>query len=387
MAWCFPETSQTRVLRGSFYSLPVARSKQSRRIPRRRFLLGLAVLIVASVSPWAVHAFDIIPFNTRNQSPLVQIYGLPSAGSAALVPQGHGEFHVMLDHASNFVDEGTPTEQILLDGETTRLTFGGRYGLTRKVEIGFEIPYVYHGGGFLDGFIINYHDLFGFPQGGRDQAPRNRLLYQYRRNGVDKLKMDSSGGGLGDIAMTAGLQLYNDAAQYPRAVALRAEVKLPTGESSSLFGSGSTDVSLWITASDAFGLPLGQGAIFGAAGLMVLTNGDVLPDQQADHVGFGSIGVGWKPLNWIAFKVQMDAHTAFLPGQRFSIAVRQRRPITDRRHPRSFGADLPGHRRIRGSRTEDLTRCGISLQCNHAVLAANTPVFPGVIAAFRGRNS
>ncbi len=294
MAWCFPETS----------AVPKNRRQDA-------FLLGLAVLIAASVSPLAAHAFDIIPFNTRNQSPLAQIYGLPSAGSAVVVPQGQGEFHVMLDHASNFVDEGTPTEQILLDGETTRLTFGGRYGLTGKVEIGVEIPYVYHGGGFLDGFIINYHDLFGFPQGGRDQAPRNRLLYQYRRNGVDKLKMDSSGGGLGDIAMTAGLQLYNDAAQYPRAVALRAGVKLPTGESSSLFGSGSTDVSLWITASEAFGLPLGQGAIFGAAGLMVLTNGDVLPDQQADHVGFGSIGVGWKPLNWIAFKVQIDAHTAF----------------------------------------------------------------------------
>ena len=294
MAWCFPETS----------AVPKNRRRDA-------FLLGLAVLIAASVSPQAVHAFDIIPFNTRNQSPLVQIYGLPSAGSAVLVPQGQGEFHVMLDHASNFVDEGTPTEQILLDGETTRLTLGGRYGLPGKMEIGLEIPYVYHGGGFLDGFIINYHDLFGFPQGRRDQAPRNRLLYQYRRDGVDKLKIDSSGGGLGDIALTAGLQLYNDAAQYPRAVALRAGVKLPTGESSLLFGSGSTDVSLWITASDAFELPLGQGAVFGAAGLMFMTNGNVLPDQQEDHVGFGSIGVGWKPLTWIAFKVQIDAHTPF----------------------------------------------------------------------------
>jgi hypothetical protein len=94
-------------------------------------------------------------------------------------------------------------------------------------------------------------------------------------------------------------------------VALRAGIKLPTGESSSLFGSGSTDVSLWITAADAFALPLGHGAVFGAAGVMVMTNGDVLTEQQANHVGFGTVGVGWKPVSWIAFKVQLDAHTPF----------------------------------------------------------------------------
>ncbi|MBE0557501.1 MAG: DUF3187 family protein, partial [Proteobacteria bacterium] len=279
------------------------------------------------------------------------VYGLPSAVSAALAPQGQGEFHVMLDHASNFVDAGTATEQILLDGETTRLTFGGRYGLTRNMEIGLKIPYVYHGGGFLDGFIINYHDLFGFSQGRRDQVPRDRLLYQYRRNGVDKLKMGSSGGGLGDIALTAGLQLFNDAARYPRSVALRAEVKLPTGESSSLFGSGSTDVSLWVTAGDAFEFPLGQGAVFGAVGLMVMTNGNVLPEQQVDHVGFGSIGVGWKPLNWIAFKVQIDAHTPFYRDSDFQ-------PLSDNAAQLLIGGTLglSGRTSLDIAVSEDLAR-------------------------------
>lgn len=272
--------------------------------------LGLIVLIIF-LSSGVVNAFDITPFNTRNQSPIVQIYGLPSAGSAVLTPQGRKDFHVTLDHSSNYVDEGTATEQIVLDGETTRLTLGGRYGLTQSLEVGIEIPYVYHGGGFLDGFIVNYHDLFGFPQGGRDQAPRNRLLYQYRRHGVDKLRIDTSGGGLGDIALTAGLQLYNDAAPYPRAVALRAGIKLPTGDSGLLRGSGSTDFSLWLTGSNDFELPLGRGTLFAAVGLMVMTNGNVLPDQQEDRVGFGSIGVGWKPLSWLAFKVQIDAHTPF----------------------------------------------------------------------------
>jgi hypothetical protein len=279
--------------------------------PLVAFLLALTVLVATSLSAGAAHAFDIIPFNSRNQSPIVQIFGLPSAGSAIVLPQGRKDASMILDHSSNYVDAAVGGEQIVLDGETTRLTLGGRYGLTRSLEVGIEIPYVYHGGGFLDGFIISYHDLFGFPQGGRDQAPRDRLLYQYSRGGVEKLKIDSSGGGLGDIALTGGAQLYNDEAPYPRAVALRAEIKLPTGDSGSLRGSGSTDFSLWITGSDTFELPLGEGAVFAAAGLTVMTTGSVLSDQQESHVGFGSIGAGWKPLSWLAFKVQMDAHTPF----------------------------------------------------------------------------
>jgi hypothetical protein len=287
--------------------------KMSMESQRRRsaLVIGVAVLIAVFACLRAAHAFEIAPFQTRNQSPLVRIYGLPAMGSALLTPQGHAEFQVMLDHSSHFVNQQTASERLTLDGETTRLTLGGRYGVARNVEIGVEIPFIHHGGGFLDDFLIGYHNLFGFPQGGRDQAPRNRLLYQYRRNGVDLLKVDSSGSGPGDISLTAGWQLYRDGNPSPRAVAIRASLKLPTGETVSLHGSGSTDISLGITASNAFALPIGQGAVFGAAGCMAINGGKILPEQQANHVVFGGIGAGWKPLPWIAFKVQMDAHTPF----------------------------------------------------------------------------
>ncbi|MHB9096621.1 MAG: DUF3187 family protein, partial [Syntrophales bacterium] len=183
-------------------------------------LLALIMLFPSS----SLYAFDIAPFYATNQSPLVQIYGLPSAGSAIMLPPGGKEFRATLDQASNYVDDETRRETILLDGETTRLTLGGRYGLTKDWELGVAIPGIVRGGGFLDGFIIDYHDLFGFPQGGRDQAPRNRLLYRYTRDGAVKLKIDSSGSGVGDISLMAGYQLYHDANQYPRAVALRASV-------------------------------------------------------------------------------------------------------------------------------------------------------------------
>jgi hypothetical protein len=271
--------------------------------------LALLTVVVLTASP--LPAFDIVPFHAKNQSPLLQIYGLPAAGNALLLPPGRKEVDLTLDHSSNDVYEQEAGEKILLDGETTRLTLGGQYGLSGGLEWGIDIPYISHSGGFLDGFIINYHDWFGFPQGGREQAPRNRLLYRYSRDGAEKLRIDRSGGGLGDVSLSAGFQLYHDGQKNPRSVALRANLKLPSGDSAMLYGSGSTDASLWIAASDDYPFPLGHGTVFGAAGLMAMTRGNILPEQQSDHVFFGRIGMGWNPLEWLAFKIQMDAHTPF----------------------------------------------------------------------------
>jgi hypothetical protein len=44
---------------------------------------------------------------------------------------------------------------------------------------------------------------------------------------------------------------------------------------------------------------------------MGMTDGKVLQEQQQNLVGFGTVGAGWSPLSWIAFKLQMNAHTPF----------------------------------------------------------------------------
>jgi hypothetical protein len=108
-----------------------------------------------------------------------------------------------------------------------------------------------------------------------------------------------------------GWQLYQGENKPERAVALRAALKLPTGDSDQLHGSGSTDFSLWVTARDDWKLGVGHFTLFGGAGVMGMTDGKVLQDQQRNWVGFGSLGVGWSPLRWIAFKIQTNAHTSF----------------------------------------------------------------------------
>ena len=272
-----------------------------------RAAIGLGILI----SPRALPAVEITSFYTQNQSPLVMIFGLPSIGEASVLPERRADARLIVDLASNFVNDSNTKESILLQGESTRIDLDVRYGIARGFECGVEIPYIFVNGDFLDGFIEAYHSAFGFPQNGRDQAPKGRLLYLYQRDGVERLRIDSSSSGLGDIRLNGGYQLYQGEDKPERAAALRMSLKLPTGDSNELHGSGSTDLSLWITAGDDWKLGVGHFSLFGAAGIMGMTEGRVLQDQQRNWVGFGALGAGWSPWRWIAFKIQTNAHTSF----------------------------------------------------------------------------
>ena len=278
---------------------------------KRAAILFLAPLVLLLCSPLAAHSFDIIPFHTQNQSPVVQIFGLPAISDSRILPAGGTALTLVLDIANNYVDDSARNEHITLDGETYRLTLAGRYGIGNRLELGFEIPYVFQSGGSLDGFIENYHSTFGFPQGGRDQAPQGRFLLNYQRNGANLLRIDQSNSGIGDLRLSAGFQLYRDDMESPRALALRASLKVPTGDSNQLHGSGSTDLALWLTASQDWKTTIGMWEIFGGGGILGMTKGNVLPDQQQNAVAFGSLGAGWHPLAWLTLKVQFDGHTAF----------------------------------------------------------------------------
>jgi len=277
-------------------------------------ILALLYLASAAAPPCRAASPAATPFYTFNQSPLVQIFGLPAAESATI--QKPGQFWGLLssDLASNYTFADDGREKILLDGESYRTTFVVRYGIAERFEVGADLPLVGYGGGFLDGLIEGWHDVFGLPQGGRKQAPRDRLVFDYQRDGRDRLHLTDGNFGLGDLRLNGAWQLYQDGqAGSGRALALRASLKLPTGSSERLRGSGSTDFALWLTGCDDYLVAEGRMhlALFGAAGLLALTDGEVLTDRQNHLVGFGSFGAGWSPRDWIAFKAQLSTHSPF----------------------------------------------------------------------------
>ena len=285
------------------------------RIHIYRLSLLTLVLLLCRVVACQAADMEISPFLTFNQSPLVQIFGLPAESSAAVTPAGRLTVGLSQDIASEYTVSKTNSEQIVLDGESYHWTLSAHYGLGERFEAGVDIPYILYGGGFLDGFIVDWHSTFGLPQGGRDTAPKDRLSYRYSKDGVQKLKMDHADSGIGDMVFSGGMKLYDDYdSTVHDSLALRSSIKAPTGDSNSLRGSGSTDFSFALCGSMNNFTEWGSLGLFGSVGGLAMTRGDVLADQQNNLVGFGTLGLGWGPAEWISFKVQFNAHTALYHG-------------------------------------------------------------------------
>lgn len=279
-------------------------------------ILAICMLGGSFGRPCHADPLAITPFYTFNQSPLVQIFGLPAAESAIVQTPGRTWGLLAIDVANNFASDETAQEKVLLDGESERVTVALRYGLFERLEIGMDLPLVGYNGGMFDGAIEDWHNVFALPQGHRDEANHGRLLFSHSKNDEERLRMDDSNFGIGDVRLTSGWQIYDDDGANASALALRASLKLPTGSSAKLRGSGSTDLALWLTGSVDHPLAESWGhvALFGAAGGMALTDGEVLKDQQRNTVGFGSLGLGWSPLDWLALKTQVSGHTPFYQG-------------------------------------------------------------------------
>lgn len=272
--------------------------------------VALFLLLLCPVCAAAAENMAITPFAIFNQSPLVQIYGLPHDSGADIVPSGALHLRLNQDLSSNYTVNINSREQIILDGESYRTAVTARYGIAPHWEVGVEIPYIVQGGGFIDSFVIEWHNNFGLPQGGRNSAPKGRLLYSYRKDGVRKLLMDRAGSGIGDVSLTGGVGLYEfSTAEQKDALALKGAIKLPTGDSSYLRGSGGTDFSLQLCGSRIHYGESGSLGLYGSAGGVVMSGSDVLSDQHNLLAGVGTLGLGWGPASWISFKVQLNAAT------------------------------------------------------------------------------
>ena len=273
-------------------------------------MLLIAAAVLYQAPPLCAADMEITPFRTANRAPLAQLFGIPSETSADVLPRFRCAVALTQDVASNYTTHATSREQLLFDGESYRWGVTARCGVTDTIEAGVEVPLLLHGGGFLDGFIVGWHNFFGLPQGGRDTAPRNQLQYSYRRDGVQKLTMDRSGGGIGDISLLAALKLYDvKEADDHSSLALRGQLKLPTGDAGRLQGSGSTDISLNLCGSINRQSEWGSLGVFGSLGGMAMTRGSVLADQQNNLAGIATAGIGWGPASWISFKLQLNGTT------------------------------------------------------------------------------
>jgi len=273
-------------------------------------LVAMTRRIKFSLHVWFLWIFLLNPtlaseFQLREQNPLTLVFGLPLPGYARQPSESAWRTDVLLNVSNTTNVLNSARESLIIDGETTVLDVVFSRSINNKLSIGAHIPFISHSGGGLDSFIKGYHDLFGFPQGERNQFENNQLQYQYIRDGKVFLNQTDSTSGLGDIRVLADYQFSE---KETSAVALHTSLKLPTGDSTQLTGSDALDLSAWLSGEYALSP---DWKIMGHAGFLWLDDGEILPAQQRDFVVFAGGVLAWQFTPAVTLQLQADWHSAF----------------------------------------------------------------------------
>lgn len=252
-------------------------------------LLGAAALPVAASTVFPV----------SNQATLARSAALPTLGETGVPDAGHEVWRLSLDWTNEYDAATANGEALTLDGETQRIGFGWRRGFAGGWSLEAELPVLVTGGGVLDSTIESWHQFWGLPNGGRENAPQNRYLFQYQRNGQTLLGVDQGTTGLGDAQLGASLALNP-------ALALHAMAKLPTGSASKLTG-GNAGGAVWADYDPFSGSRRWFGFVSGG-GSYNAHNGP-LGAQQHAAVGLAGAGVGFRLTPPFALLMQVYGHT------------------------------------------------------------------------------
>lgn len=218
---------------------------------------ALCVLGAAAGGATVAHAGEPAParFPLADRGPLNGLVGIPNGWTQLL--QGPAA-ELSWQITNNAMGERATGERLLLDGETHTVTLRWQHPLGERLAIGVELPWIAHGGGFLDGSIDAWHDALGLSEGIRPLLPARDLRYVYDRAGQPRAGAEDSTSGLGDLRTTLAWRLMTPGAQRP-ALDLTADVEWATGDADRLTGNGGTDL--------AAGLRAGRGGIAGTPGL------------------------------------------------------------------------------------------------------------------------
>jgi hypothetical protein len=199
------------------------------------------------------------PLPTRSQHPLALT--MPALGLRRAVTQPAGEVGVAAELAYTSIFEQADRNgfDVLFDTEMLRGEVRLRAGLSERVDLETQIAASYATGGFLDSFISDYHDFFGFPNSGRESVENGASDAHVSVQNEEAYSLHTNEVGFHDLPLILAVAL--DGAESVWHNALRAVVELPTGSESHGFGNGGIDFGLgWCLERSS-----GRWSHFGAA--------------------------------------------------------------------------------------------------------------------------
>ncbi len=201
---------------------------------------------------------------------------------------------------------------VIEDNEYERLRFSWRHGLPGNTEFGMYVPIVWRSAGFMDAIIDAYHHMVALPANSLD-VPAGRGSYpEYRSqltviDASGKVLINSGNGfGFGETLLTLKKQLTHTSSKG--ALAVRIGLKLPTGPTSQLLGSGHLDGGVSIDGRLRLGREL---SVFGNIGWVALGKSNIALGTRPTTVQTLA-GIEYRPNSRDSYILQVDGNGQFV---------------------------------------------------------------------------
>jgi hypothetical protein len=202
-----------------------------------------ALLVSLSFQPTLVKAEGFGPFPVRNFQPFQQLVLSLPGDRATVVKPGTLDVRLELAETASIYNQYSPQSSVIVKFETLRSGLFLRYGATDRLELGLEVPVLYRYQGFMNGAITATERATAGLSPARAALRNTNFVFNVTRNGQTIMSGGPGAMGLGDTTLMSKYQLLTEGTAMP-AVSLRGAVKLPTGDQSDFFGSGSPDFGL-----------------------------------------------------------------------------------------------------------------------------------------------
>lgn len=157
---------------------------------------------------------------------------------------GGGRARIGVSQTSFFLGGSGNGNAFQIDGELTRVVADVEVGLGHGLRLRTQLPFGYASGGFLDDFVIDFHDTFGFDDQGRPQGPRNDFDVFAEQNTSTVFRVEDDTVELFDVPIEVSWVGSEAGVDHPFGYGIRAGIELPTGNADAGYGNDEVDLAI-----------------------------------------------------------------------------------------------------------------------------------------------
>jgi hypothetical protein len=236
-------------------------------------------------------------YKTRDQNPVLQPYLIPMVANYS--KQGWQISHSLFI-TNTYQKEESSDESLIIDVENTRYDIQTTYTSSLWL-FSLNLSLIDNQGGQLDGAIDAWHDLFGFPEAGRDKAEKDRLNLNYLTGNTQVFDIDNSQHGIGDLQLAIGYPLTEGS--------IWLGIELPLQDDKELISNDSVDFALWYQTrfdqTDDF-------QTYASLGMAWPADSGLLEGYLTNQFAIAQWGIVWQYHPAYHFLFQADYHSPII---------------------------------------------------------------------------